>query len=283
MSEIEVLPAKYRTSCDFRSQNALKVIFNGFYKNEDDEKIEIKEIQLESIKNTKSFPPNFNYILTENINNECKIELTQEKTITAAIRLFDVEKFESVCALNFANGFFPGGGFLHGANAQEESICKVSSLFSTLIKCKEYYQYHSDIGSELSSDYMIFSPNVPIFFNDDFKPLKKPVLCSFITSAAVNVGGLLTEEIPKVYENMNSRIQKVLELAIHQNCKVLILGAFGCGAFHNNPHDISKIFHFWLIEKNYKRFFNKIVFANYSSSFVKRNYEAFLEIFSKYL
>lgn len=86
-------------------------------------------------------------------------------------------------ALNFANGIYPGGGFLGGARAQEEVLCRSSALYQTLVD-DPMYEEHRRRPLPDSTDWAIYSPDVPVFRMDDGTALHHPWLLSFITCAA---------------------------------------------------------------------------------------------------
>lgn len=156
-----------------------------------------------------------------------------------------MNSINNIIALNFASARKPGGGFLNGAMAQEESIARASTLYPCLIKEKKFYNYHNNHNSPLYSDKMIYSPEVLILRNDNGQLIDEPVKCSFITSAAVNSKIALKRGIAKeqIYSAMENRIDKILQVSILEKADVLILGAFGCGVFGNNPEDIAEIFY----------------------------------------
>lgn len=110
---------------------------------------------------------------------------------------------------------------------------------------------------------MIYSPKVPVFRKDKGELLNKPVLCNFITSPAVNAGVVKKQEPERAGEipdAMDVRTDKMLSLALHQGNEVLILGAWGCGVFKNDPKEIAGLFKKYLHGK-YKNKFKRVVFA----------------------
>lgn len=86
-------------------------------------------------------------------------------------------------ALNFANGIHPGGGFLAGARAQKEVLCRSTALYRTLVG-DAMYDAHRKRPRPDSTDWAIYSPDVPVFRKDDGTELDRPWLLSFITCAA---------------------------------------------------------------------------------------------------
>ncbi len=151
-----------------------------------------------------------------------------------------------VCCLNFASAKNPGGGFLGGSQAQEEALARASALYPCINQCQEYYEFHRKVRTNgLYSDHMIFSPLVPVFRDDHDRLLDEPWLTSIITSPAVNAGALQKNnpELAKQVEPaMRERIRKVLKLAASFGETHLILGAWGCGVFRNDPNVVAALF-----------------------------------------
>src|SRR5262245_22359020 len=117
---------------------------------------------------------------------QTRIEVTDESTLAAARRLDKASPGCDPCCLNFASAKHPGGGFLGGARAQEESLARSSGLYRCIARQREMYDFNRSYGSCLYSDYMLYSPKVPVFRDDDGELLEEPYLASFITSPAVN-------------------------------------------------------------------------------------------------
>ncbi len=113
-----------------------------------------------------------------------RIQVTNETTLGASKRL--IANGSRPLALNFANGIHPGGGFLHGARAQEETICRSSALYSTLDGDRMYSAHRQRPRSD-SSDWAIYSPDVPVFRSDDGTELEVPWLLSVVTCAALTL------------------------------------------------------------------------------------------------
>jgi uncharacterized protein (TIGR02452 family) len=150
-----------------------------------------------------------------------------------------------VAALNFAAAGHPGGGFLSGARAQEESIARSSGLFHA-IDDRRMYAFHRERVDPMYSDWVIYSPEVPVFRTDDGRLLERPWNLSILTCAAVN-GVALERHAPHRMKDvpavMRQRTARVLTVAAAHDVRQLILGAWGCGAFGLDPHMMAGIFH----------------------------------------
>jgi uncharacterized protein (TIGR02452 family) len=169
------------------------------------------------------------------------VEVTSETTLEAARRLTGT----NALALNFASAKNPGGGFLSGSQAQEESLARSSALYACLLPMREMYERNRESGTCLYSDYMAYSPSVPMFRDDDGTLLDEPYPLSIITAPAVNTGALQRNEpgkMPLVRETMANRLAKLLWVAHQQGHRTLILGAWGCGVFRNDPAMIADLF-----------------------------------------
>lgn len=148
---------------------------------------------------------------------------------------------KKMIALNFASAHKPGGGYISGATAQEESVCRASGLYYTIKDVSAYYEQN---GRHKTSDYtdgMIYSENVPVVRDDSGALLKTPVLCDLITCPAVNKGAARLPD-SEVNAKMKQRIEKIITLAASKKPDVVILGAFGCGVFRNRREDVLPLF-----------------------------------------
>jgi uncharacterized protein (TIGR02452 family) len=197
------------------------------------------------------------------------IEVTEETTLQAAARLADEYGIEPMC-LNFASAKNPGGGFLNGAQAQEESLARSSGLYSCLMVAPGYYEHHRAHRTPLYSDHMIFSPGVPVFHDDDGRLLDSPYRAAFLTSPAVNAGVLSRDHPdpgPLIASTMRARLAKVLWLAHRHGQTHLVLGAWGCGVFGNGSEVIAGLFREALAPGGlFAGVFPHVVFAIYDRS-----------------
>ncbi|HVO41304.1 MAG TPA: TIGR02452 family protein [Aggregatilineales bacterium] len=179
------------------------------------------------------------------IADRTEFELVNETTLQGSARLVESGEYRRVGVLNFASAKHPGGGFLGGAKAQEESLARSSGLYPSLLRCSGYYSFHRRQKTGLYSDWMIFSPDCPVLRTDGGDWLEAPYVVSFIISAAPNAGAIQANQpynLSKIPATFRERIRKLLALAVHEGCDALVLGAWGCGAFRNDPQVVAPLF-----------------------------------------
>ncbi|KAG6861193.1 hypothetical protein C0995_002820 [Termitomyces sp. Mi166 len=183
-------------------------------------------------------------------------------------------KNEKVAILNFASAKSPGGGFLNGAQAQEESIARASTLYPTLMtsKAQNFYTLHNrDSKGGFYSHAMIYSPRI-VVFRDDGDGWVEPIEVDVVTSPAVNAGVLrkslwgkswpqATEE--KIEKAMKERMGRILFLFEQQGSKHIVLGSFGTGVFQNNVAVIARLWTELLTAPGarFKNSFTRVVFG----------------------
>jgi len=204
---------------------------------------------------------------------ETRVQVTNETTFGASLRL--VERGLRPLALNFANGIHPGGGFLGGARAQEEVLCRSSALYHTLVD-DPMYEEHRKRQLPDSSDWAIYSPDVPVFRMDNGTELQHPWLLSFITCAAPYAPVIGQ---PKSGDLLQKRIHRVLAIARAYGHSTLVLGAWGCGAFANDPHRAAIDFR-QALENDYSGAFSEIVFAITDWSLERKFLGPFRDVFA---
>jgi uncharacterized protein (TIGR02452 family) len=265
------------------ARQTLLVIEKGSYLNNLGETVSIKYETDSAVKNSKifrteDFPEKFELTKTE---GETRFEVTDETTLEAAKRICKENEAANPFVLNFASAKNPGGGFLGGAQAQEESLARSSALYPCLSANFEMYEYNRRGNSCLYSDWMIYSPRVPVFRNDDGSLVQKPYLVSFLTSPAVNAGVVRQKEPQNIQliEPVNKeRARKLLWIANRENHQTLILGAWGCGVFQNDPAMIARIFKDLLTDE-FENCFARVIMAIYDRTSTKKVYNAFTEVF----
>jgi uncharacterized protein (TIGR02452 family) len=166
-------------------------------------------------------------------------------------------------------------------SAQEESLARSSGLYFSLNQCPEHYAFHRAERTCLYSDRMIYSPVCPVVRDDAGTWLPEPYVVDFITSPAPNAGAVRQNE-PANCEHiepvLRERAGKILALATYRQCDALVLGAWGCGVFKNDPGTVAKIF-FGHLSPNgpYAGCFSRVVFSVYDSSVAQGTYRAFVE------
>ena len=179
-------------------------------------------------------------------------------TVVNSTSLIEALKFEKPMILNFASAIHPGGGYIRGANAQEECLCRSSTLYPVLKPFEHFYSFHKDSSDTRYSDIMIYSPEIT-FFRDDYGfMMDKPVDISVLTAAAPNNRNkhISNDDLRKIFEH---RIRKVFLIAEHHRHKNLILGAWGCGAFACDPDIVAKAFSTVIFSSTWD--FSNLVFA----------------------
>lgn len=206
--------------------------------------------------------------------------VSKKKTLEAAQQY----KGKKVAILNFANAINPGGGVVNGAIAQEECICRCSTLYLNLVQedmVEHFYKvhekdYHKGKLPYGSNDDCIFTPNVVMFKSDvefpETLPEEEWMAVDVITCAAPCLIGCNIQE-DKLREIHRKRIRKILELAKSEDEEVLILGAFGCGAFQNPVELVAE--EMVRAVKEYENWFETVEFAVYCTERDRRNYEVF--------
>jgi len=231
-----------------RAQETLDIIESGYYFDKNQNKKVLKQ-EIENAKNNTRFLTSeqlevINQTIEKEKNFKTEIEVINEDSISAILRSSKEDKQHLMC-LNFASAKNPGGGFLNGAIAQEESLAISSSLYACQMNAYKFYETHRKMKSCLYTDSMINSPEVPIFRNNQGNLLSEFVLCSFITSCAVNAGVVKRNEkdfATSITEVMDTRIEKMLSLCLKEKYQTLVLGAWGCGVFQNDPIVIAELF-----------------------------------------
>jgi uncharacterized protein (TIGR02452 family) len=204
---------------------------------------------------------------------ETRVQVSNETTLGAALRL--VESGLKPLALNFANGITPGGGFLGGARAQEETLCRSSALYHTLVE-DPMYEAHRQRPRPDATDWAIYSPDVPVFRKDDGSVLEDYWLLSFLTCAAPYAP---TIGQPEAGDLLQKRIHRILAIAQSHCYAALVLGAWGCGAFANDPQRTAVDFR-QALETDFMGAFSDIVFAITDWSPERRFLGPFRSVFS---
>lgn len=276
------------------AQETLQILADGSYLSPSGKTIEIAKEQAFAVQNSihykrNAFDPIFaerDKILADSVKKQTKFEVTTETSLEACKRLLAFN--QKIFCLNFASAKNPGGGFLGGSQAQEESLARSSGLYPCIAQMNEMYESNKKYKSCLYLDDMIYSPDVPVLRQDDGTLLETPYLVSFLTSPAVNAGVLSKNEKEKIEEVMLLRLEKLLSIAVVKRYKTLVLGAWGCGVFMNDPEKIAAYFHHQLLKNQdsaksalFENVFERVVFAIYAPSVDNANVTPFLKLFGK--
>lgn len=250
------------------AKETIEIVERGWYEFDDGSRIEIREQVAACLAATALVRPG-DYEGSSDWGagqtQSTHFEVRNETTLTAARRLVVERALHGVLVLNFASARNPGGGFLGGSQAQEESLARSSALYASLQAQPEYYEANRRCPTALYTDHMILSPLVPVFRDDDSQLLPEPYFVGMLTAPAVNAGAIKDNEsanVDKILPTMASRIAKVLAVAARCNYEHLVLGAWGCGVFRNDPEVVAELFSQQLLgEGPYSGAFRSVTFA----------------------
>ena len=211
-------------------RSAVEAANDGYYFNNAGEKVDWRRLVDVACSAKRSIPPDAPLPASDRASvAETRVQVSNETTLGTSLRL--TEGGQRPLALNFANGIHPGGGFRSGARAQEEVLCRSSALYRTLVD-DPMYEAHRKRSRPDSTDWAIYSPDVPVFRKDEGTELDRPWLLSFITCAAPVASRIGQSESGDL---LQKRIHRVLAIAQAFRYSTLVLGAWGCGAFGNDP------------------------------------------------
>ena len=224
-----------------------------------------------------------------------QVEVTAFRSFAAAMREKRREPEKRAAVLNFASATNPGGGVTRGSSAQEESLCRLSTLYPCLntpeLK-RAYYDFHRQRHDALYTDACIYTPDILVIKTDDDRPerMEEKSWCRLdvISCAAPNL-----RERPSNAMNpgpakpvritpeallpiLKQRARRILSVAVENREDILILGAFGCGAFRNPPETAARAWAEVLPE--FSGVFAKVHFAVYCRPDDLRNYLVFDEV-----
>jgi uncharacterized protein (TIGR02452 family) len=206
-----------------------------------------------------------------------RIEVRDGTTQEVARQLVQDEAVDDLVLLNFASARNPGGGFLTGAKAQEEDVARCSGLYPCLLTQPRYYEVNRATDSMLYTDHIIYSPRVPFFRTHSKGTLENPFVASIITAPAPNAGQHLArhpDDQRELDETLRRRAGLVLAVALDRGHSAVLLGAWGCGVFRNDPAAVADAFGNWL-EGEYADAFKRVVFGFHDSSKDKHTLAAF--------
>ena len=216
------------------------------------QEVEIEREISDSITGTITYSPEMLSQLEADVQEkvsqldcDTQFEVENETTFASSKKLLQQRSDNRVLCLNFASAKNPGGGFLGGSQAQEEALSRASALYLCLEPQQEYYEMNRKSKTCFYTDYMIYSPMVPVFRDDSDALVADPYCVSIVTAPAVNTGAVANSEherLGEVPSVMLNRSGKLLSLAVANDYRALVLGAWGCGVFRNDPNDMADYF-----------------------------------------
>ena len=235
------------------------------------------------------------------VTEDAPLQPVPDRGVPAEVTVSRLRSFEAarqypgkkVCVLNFASSTSPGGGVERGASAQEECLCRISTLYRCLKQWRMwegFYAPHCRAKNPLHNDDCIYTPGVVVFKTDTDDPETMPeadwYTVDVITCAAPNLrsrpsnimnpgegdtpASVDNERLAAIHEK---RLERILNVAAHQGAEAVILGAFGCGAFMNDPEVVAPAMN--RVVQRYRNAFKHIEFAVYARSDRDVNYSAF--------
>jgi uncharacterized protein (TIGR02452 family) len=270
---------------DPTARETLKILDQGWYPSTGG-RVSINELQQLAVQNTclirPSELPGTRPPIKPRIGTERTVySVTLENTQSAARRLVQEEGVTDLCVLNFASAKKVCGGFLRGARAQEEDLARSSGLYRCLETQPDYYEENQSCGSFLYTDHMIYSPDVPWFRANGSLFLEEPFTASIISSPAPNAKEYYRKKEGSrrgLNETLSRRVEKILAVSKAKNNSSLLLGAWGCGVFQNDPKEVASTFMAHLKTKRFRSWFKKVVFAVYDQSEGNNTYRAFKKV-----
>jgi uncharacterized protein (TIGR02452 family) len=245
---------------------------SGMYTEPSGAVVEIGEAVRLAVHRTQLFVPGDLRVLCDRAQTELSMrsfttsfEVKNETTFATARRLVAQYGPDRVAALNFASAKNPGGGFLSGSQAQEESLARASALCACLESQMAYYDANRAATSLLYTDHMIVSSGVPVFRDNDDQLLESPWQTAIITVPAPNAAAIAKNDpasLASVEPTFRQRVEYVLAAAVVSGHAALVLGAWGCGVFGNDPAIVARLFgEFLQGGGKYAKAFEHVTFA----------------------
>lgn len=225
----------------------------------------------------------------ERNSGEVRIAVVNDDCLALARRLHATDPTDDICVLNMANSHRPGGGVWGGAGAQEEYLFRCTDYYRFLYQYANNFDpqvYHVQRNAHhrypLDPLYGgIYSHGVTVFRDTEangYALLDSPVRLNFVAVAAFHFNERC-DAIPQPYvEPTKDKIRLMLRLAANNGQRRLVLGAFGCGAFHNEPHHMAQLFRQVIHESEFQGLFTSISFAVIEDHNSTNNYTAFRDV-----
>ena len=226
------------------------------------------------VQQGKCFQKELPAVSAPDVDGGTQVLVEGNDCLVAAGRL--VKEGYNPVLLNFASAGHPGGGVARGARAQEETICRRSTLTRSIYSFDPKYAYryhyplqpgnHYPIVSEFSA---VYSPAVTVFREGiDCLFMEEPYDVAVVTCAALNLGGKYPIKLTpdghmpqRAVDITRNKIRTVFRIGLTYGHDALVLGAFGCGAFKNPPAEIARLFHEVMEEPEFKDKYRLITFS----------------------
>lgn len=249
--------------------------------------VDEKEVKLpvsfEQIKEVKLYtPPQVSQLSEQDIpgNKPIQIMLRNQDTLEAAFELHQhrKENEKPVLILNFANPHRPGGGIRSKPGTQEEHLCVKTTVLCSLEtdEAWPFYQTNLDCGTQAQTDTILISPNTMVIRNPDLSLREDPFPIAVMTVSAPIASRMEQEELPNLENILRSRIRGMLRTAAAEGYTRLVLGAWGCGNFGNDPELVARLFH-----ENLTGNFEEVTMAVFDNSEDQYRYSCFEKYFGK--
>ena len=257
---------------------------------------ELSDSIVKAKKNTTIFWENDYPEFDQKATCDTVITVSKDRSYEAAMRLDKLMSGSKIAVMNFANAFHAGGGVTKGSSAQEECLCRTSTLYPLLYRRSlrdTFYKHHHTLNTSKASDALIYTEGVIICKTDEDLPKRMPreewVSVDVITVAAPDlrtksnihaaiIGNGTYMNDAELFGYHVKRAIHIMTCAAAKGADTLVLGAFGCGAFQNNPEVVARAYKVALDE--FPNVFRRIEFAVYCSPRDDTNYQVFNRIFS---
>lgn len=257
------------------------IVEAGLYRTPEGREISIERSLAAALSGTRLYGPDPVPVAALDSDRTAVIEVTGESSLQAARRMTG-EGPGRIAVLNYASARNPGGGYLNGAQAQEEALCRGSALYATLLRAPDYYAHHRAERSAFYTDRVIHSPGVPVF-RDDRGGCWTPCTPSASPRRLPNAGVIRSrtpEDAHRIPAVLASRAERVLEVAAVRGYRRLVLGAWGCGVFMNDPAQVAGAFRALLTDGGrFDGHFEQIVFGILDRSRTAETRNAFARTF----
>lgn len=249
-------------------RNTVEIVNHGFYLTENGTKYIFPE-DADMMRNTVFYEHEICLPSRTSDNDSTIVEVQNIDCLYAGVQL--KEQGYNPAVLNMASRRNPGGGVATGAGAQEETLFRRTNLFRSLYQFAPYSEQYGIKSSHhqypLDRNFGgIYTPDA-IYFRDSeqkgYALLDNPISLSFITVAGMNRPDLTADGMIADHhvEPIKNKIRTIFRIGLAHEHDSLVLGALGCGAFHNPPRHVARLFHEVIDELEFKNKYRRIVFA----------------------